>query len=272
LTTPGVREAFVTDHALSKTKTYSQAIYLLDLLKYDEDQNRLYDDSSGRVDVRETAEQFDTRAIDNNYGATFFPDVYINDPVNNQTVKVPSSVVALGTLAFNDKVSFPWFAPAGFNRGALSSVINVENRLTSGDRDTLYDARINPIAVFPRTGFVIFGQKTMQMAKSALDRINVRRLLLEVKRQVVRVADKILFEPNTAQTRARFVGQVTPLLALIQAQAGLEQFKVVMDETNNTAADVEANKLNGRIVVVPTRAVEFIAVDFIITNSGVSFE
>ena len=272
LTTPGVRDSFVTDHALTKTRTYSQAIYLMDTLKYDEDGTRLYDDSSTRVDVRETSEQFESRAIDNNYGATFFPDVYVNDDVNNQVVKVPSSVVAMGTLAFNDKVSFPWFAPAGFNRGSLASVVNVENRLTSGDRDTLYDARINPIAVFPRTGFVIFGQKTMQMAKSALDRINVRRLLLEVKRQVVRVADKILFEPNTAQTRARFVSQVTPLLALIQAQAGIEQFKVVMDETNNTVADVEANRLNGRIVVVPTRAVEFIAVDFIVTNSGVSFE
>lgn len=272
LTTPGVREAFVTDHGLRKVKSYSQAIYLMDTLKYDEDGNRLYDDSTKRVDVRETAEQFESRALDNNYGATFFPDVFINDSVNNQVVKVPASVAALGTLAYNDKVSFPWFAPAGFNRGGLSFVVNVENRLTSNDRDVLYDARMNPIAVFPRTGFVIFGQKTMQMAKSALDRINVRRLLLEVKRQVVRVADKILFEPNTAQTRARFVSQVTPLLALIQAQAGVEQFKVVMDETNNTVEDVEANKLNGRIVVVPTRAVEFIAIDFIITNSGVSFE
>ena len=110
------------------------------------------------------------------------------------------------------------------------------------------------------------------MAKSALDRINVRRLMLEIKRQVVRVGDRLLFEPNNAQTRARFVSQVTPLLALIQAQAGVEQFKVVCDETNNTAEDVEANKMNGKIIVVPTRAVEFISIDFIITNSGVSFE
>ncbi len=272
LAIPGIRDTFVSDHAIDLTKKYSQAIYLMDLIKYDEDGNRLYDDSTARVDVRETSENFEGRAIDNNYGATFFPDVFINDQVNNQIVKVPASVAALATLAFNDKVAFPWFAPAGFNRGALDFVVNVENRLTSGDRDTLYDARINPIAVFPRAGFVIFGQKTLQMAKSALDRVNVRRLLLEVKRQVVRVADKILFEPNTSQTRARFVSQVTPLLALIQAQAGIEQFKVVCDDTNNSVRDVEENKLNGRIVVVPTRAVEFIAVDFIITNSGVSFE
>ena len=244
----------------------------MDLVKYDQNSNRLYRDSTARTDVRETTEAFETRGIDNNYGATFFPDVYINDDVNNQVVMVPASVAALGTLGFNDKIAFPWFAPAGFNRAGLDFVVNVENRLTSDDRDTLYDARINPIAVFPRAGFVIFGQKTLQAAKSALDRINVRRLMLEVKRQIVRVADKLLFEPNTSQTRARFISQVTPLLALVQAQNGVEQFKVVMDDTNNTTEDVEANKLNGRIVVVPTRAIEFIAVDFIITTSGVSFD
>jgi len=272
LAIPGVRESFVSDHALVKTKDYSQAIYLLDLVKFDESANRLYDDSAKRPDVRETSEQFDSRAIDNNYGATFFPDVFINDPINNRVVKVPSSVAALGTFAFNDKVAFPWFAPAGFNRGGLDFVTNVETRLSSDDRDTLYDARINPIAVFPRAGFVIFGQKSLQIAKSALDRINVRRLMLEIKRQVVRVADQLLFEPNNAQTRARFIAQITPLLSLVQAQAGIEQFKVICDETNNTAVDVEANKMNGRIVVVPTRAVEFISIDFIVTNSGVSFE
>jgi len=244
----------------------------MDSLKYDQDGNRLYDDNKARVDVRETAEQFESRALDNNYAATYFPDVYIRDVVNNKNVKVPASVAAIGTLAYNDKVSFPWFAPAGFNRGSMDFVVNVENRLTSADRDTLYDARINPIAVFPNTGFVIFGQKTLQFSKSALDRVNVRRLMLEVKRQVVRVADRLLFEPNNATTRARFVNQVTPLLALIQLQAGIEQFKVICDTSNNTSEDTEQNKMNGRIVVVPTRAVEFISIDFIITNSGVSFE
>ena len=272
LAIPGARDAVVTDHALQKTKNFAQAIYLLDLVKYDQDGNRLYDDSSSRVDVRETAEKFEARALDNNYGATFFPDVFINDSVNNQVLQVPSSVAALGTFGFNDKVAFPWYAPAGFNRGGLDFVTNVETRLTSDDRDVLYDARINPIAVFPNAGFVIFGQKSLQMAKSALDRVNVRRLMLEVKRQVVRVANQLLFEPNSSQTRARFVAQVTPLLALIQAQSGVEQFKVVCDETNNSSSDVEANRMNGRILVVPTRVVEFISVDFIVTNSGVSFE
>ena len=154
----------------------------------------------------------------------------------------------------------------------MDFVKGVDVRLTAGDRDTLYDARINPIATFPQQGFVIFGQKTLQVAKSALDRVNVRRLLLEVKRLVTSVANKLLFEQNNSATRARFVNQVTPLLALVQAQAGVEQFRVVCDDTNNSAEDVESNKMNGRIVVVPTRAVEFIAIDFIVTNSGVSFE
>ena len=272
LAIPGIRDTFVTDHALDKVEDYGFAVYLMDSLRYDEDENRLYDDSAGTVDSAETAEQFEARAVDNNYAATFFPDVFIDDPVNNTIVKVPSSVAAIGTLGFNDNVAFPWFAPAGFNRGGLDFVQNVETRLSADDRDTLYDARINPIAVFPRTGFVVFGQKTLQQAKSALDRINVRRLMLEVKRQVVGVAERLLFEPNTPATRAAFIARVTPLLGLIQAQAGVEQFKVIMDDTNNSAEDVENNRLNGRIVVVPTRAVEFISIDFIITNSGVSFE
>ena len=148
---------------------------------------------------------------------------------------------------------------------------NVGVRLTAGDRDALYDARINPIATFPQQGFVIFGQKTLQMAKSALDRVNVRRMLLEVKRIVGQVANSYLFEQNTPALRAKFVSQVSPLLAVVQAQSGIEQFKVVMDESNNTPEDIESNQLNGRIVIVPTRSIEFISIDFIVTNEGVSF-
>jgi phage tail sheath protein FI len=144
--------------------------------------------------------------------------------------------------------------------------------LSSADRDDLYDVRINPIAVFPTGRFVIFGQKTLQQAKSALDRVNVRRLLLEVKRRVSSVARKLLFEANDATTRARFVGEVVPQLAIIQAQAGVEKFNVICDGTNNSSVDEEENRMNGKIVIVPTLAVEFIALDFIVTSSGVSFE
>jgi len=271
LSIPGIRDPFVTDYAARLNQDYSMAMFVMDIQQYDEDENRLFDDSDAFSNPRETAEQFESRGVDNNYAATYYPDVFLMDPVNNMNVRVPSSVVAYGALGYNDAVAYPWFAPAGFNRGSLAGVVNTEVRLTTADRDTLYDARINPIANFPQGGFVIFGQKTLQKAKSALDRVNVRRMLLEVKRLVVQIADKLLFEPNTPQTRQRFVGQIAPILALVQSQQGIEKFSVVCDGTNNTTEDVEQNKLNGRIVVVPTRSIEFIAIDFIITNSGVLF-
>ena len=278
LAIPGIRDSFVTDEASDGVKNNSMIIYLMDIPQYDASGVRLFDDraSTSKPDVRETAEQLEGRTLDNNYTATYFPDVVITDDHNGRNVNVPPSIPALGALAYNDFIGYPWFAPAGFNRGALEQVQQVDVRLTSGDRDVLYDARINPIATFPNGGgkptFVIFGQKTLQMAKTALDRVNVRRMLLEVKRLVVSVADRILFEPNTASTRASFVGQILPLLALVQAQAGIESFQVICDGSNNSQADVETNKMNGRIVIVPTRTVEFVAIDFIITNSGVSFE
>jgi len=269
---PGIRDALVSNYAADKARNNSLAMYVMDIPSYDDNGYRLWDGTTTKPSVRYTSETFIGRAIDNNYAATYFPDVQVNDEVNGRRVIVPSSVAALGAMAFNDKVTYPWFAPAGFNRGALDFVANVKVRLNSGDRDTLYSGRINPIAVFPTGGFVIFGQKTLQLAKSALDRVNVRRLMIEVKRTVTDIANGILFEQNTPATRARFVNQVTPRLALIQAQAGIEKFRVIMDDTNNTQTDVENNRVNGRIVVVPTRAVEFISIDFVITNSGVQFE
>lgn len=272
LAIPGMRDNFIVDHAMEKVKDFGMAIYVMDIANYDSDGNRLFDNSVARVDPRETSEKFESRVIDNNYVATYFPDVFIREPSNQSSVKVPPSVPALGALAYNDKVSYPWFAPAGFNRGALDAISNVDVRLNSSDRDTLYDARINPIATFPTGGFVIFGQKTLQMAKSALDRVNVRRLLIEVKRIVSFQASRLLFEQNNAATRARFVSQVAPQLALVQAQAGIEQFKIICDTSNNTQADIDENRMNGKIVIVPTRAIEFISIDFVITNSGVIFE
>ncbi|MBG17531.1 MAG: hypothetical protein CMB77_04185 [Euryarchaeota archaeon] len=281
LAVPGIRDSFVADFASDKVKEYSLALYLMDVPAYSENGTRLFGTEDRTAftklrksvpDVRETSEQLSSRVIDNNYSAAYFPDIILADAANSTQVKVPASVAAMKALAFSDSVSFPWFAPAGFNRGALDNVTNVDVRLTAGDRDELYDARINPIANFPDGGFVIFGQKTLQMAKSALDRVNVRRLLLEIKRLITGIAQRLLFEPNNAETRARFINLVTPLLATVQAQAGIDSFRVVMDDSNNSPQDVENNRLNGRIVVVPTRAIEFIAIDFVITNSGVSFE
>jgi len=271
LALPGIREDYITNYTSKKIRDYGLGMYVMDLPNYDDSNNRIYDDSTTKINIENTAATFEARSFDNNYVATYFPNVYVNDTANNRYVKVPSSVAALGALGFNDKVAYPWFAPAGFNRAALDFVNNVEVRLNVSDRDRLYDARINPIATFPRLGFVIYGQKTLQIRKSALDRVNVRRLLLEVKRLIINIANRIVFEQNTPAVRNKFVADSILQLGLIQAQAGIEAYQVVMNETNNTQEDVDLNRLNGRIVVVPTRAIEFIAIDFIVTNSGVQF-
>lgn len=271
LSMPGIRDSYVTDMTSRKVKDYGLSLHLMDIPAYDDDGNRLFDDSTSKPNIKNTTSNFDSRAIDNNYAATYFPDVFIDDTVNVRRVKVPASVAALGALGFNDRVSYPWFAPAGFNRAALDFVTNVAVRLNVGDRDRLYDSRINPIATFPRLGFVIYGQKTLQVKKSALDRVNVRRLLLEVKRIIIGIANRIVFEQNTPAVRNQFVSDAVFQLSLIQTQAGIEAFQVVMNETNNTQEDVDLNRLNGRVVVVPTRAIEYIAIDFIVTNAGVQF-
>lgn len=271
LALPGIREPYINDLTSKKVRDYGLALHLMDIPTYDDDGYRLYDDSTSKPSVKETVDAFDDRAIDNNYVATYFPDVFVDDATNVRRVKVPATVAALGALGFNDRVSYPWFAPAGFNRAALDFVTNVSVRLNVSDRDRLYDSRINPIATFPRLGYVIWGQKTLQISKSALDRVNVRRLLLEVKRIIIGIANRMIFEQNTPAVRNRFVSDSVFQLGLIQAQAGIEAFQVVMNETNNTQEDIDLNRLNGRIVVVPTRSIEFIAIDFIVTNAGVQF-
>lgn len=271
LAIPGIRDEYMTDYAAKKVRDYGMSMYVMDIPNYDDAGDRLYDDSTKKISITNTAAFFEDRSLDNNYVATYFPNVYVNDLTNKRYVKVPSSVAALGAIGFNDRNAYPWFAPAGFNRAALDFVNNVEVRLNVSDRDRLYDARINPIATFPRLGFVIYGQKTLQIRKSALDRVNVRRLLLEVKRIIISIANRIIFEQNTPAVRNKFVADAILQLGLIQSQAGVEAFQVIMNETNNTQEDVDLNRLNGRIVVVPTRAIEFIAIDFIVTNAGVEF-
>jgi len=271
IASPGIREVLVTDYIMRRLPNYALAMYVMDIPNYSDTNVRVFEGSGLKPNVTRTANALTVRSPDTNYVATYFPDVYVNDATTGARVKVPASVAALGALAYSDKVAYPWYAPAGFNRAALDFVSNVDVRLSTGDRDYLYDNRINPIATFPGSGFVIFGQKTLQITKSAFDRVNVRRLFLELKRVIRGVAQGLLFEPNDATTRAAFVIRATPLLSLIKAQAGVDQFRIICDDTNNTQADVAASKLNGRIIVVPTRAVEFIAVDFIITPAGVEF-
>ena len=277
LAIPGVREPFVTDFVLEKNTDYGMSFYVMDIPGYDSSGNRLYDDSVARVDVQKTVDKFEGRATNNSSAATYFPDVSIEDLDNNRIVDVPSSVIAVGALGNNDKAAAPWYAPAGFNRGALENVVSSKSRLNAADKDALYDARINPIATFPRLrggnpGYVIFGQKTLQQAQSALDRVNVRRMLLDVKRQIINVANNFVFEQNTPALRKKFVARVAPLLAAVQARSGIEKFRVIMDDTNNSRLDIEENRLNGKIILVPTRAIEFISLDFVITDAGASFK
>jgi hypothetical protein len=268
---PDIRDSLLTEHIMSKVKKNGMIMYVMDMPSYDEDVNRLFEDSVKKPDVDRTIQKFQTRFIDNNFTATYYPDVTIEDANLKKRVKVPSSVAVAGAIGFNDRISFAWFAPAGFNRASLEFVKNVGVRLNVDDRNKLYEARINPIAVFPRQGFVIYGQKTLQISKSALDRVNVRRLMIEVKRSIVSIANNLVFETNNAKTRANFVAQASLVLSGVQAKAGVDSFQIVMNETNNTPLDIDQQKLNGKIVLIPTRSIEFISIDFIITPSGVQF-
>ena len=174
--------------------------------------------------------------------------------------------------AFNDNVAAPWFAPAGVNRGLIPVATQAERVLTQNNRDTLYQKNINPIATFPNTGLVVFGQKTLQKKASSLDRINVRRLLIELKNYISQIADTLVFEQNTVSTRNNFLLQVNPYLSSIQQRNGLFSFKVVMDETNNTSTTIDNNQLVGAIYLQPTKTAEFIYLTFNVNPTGASFE
>ena len=218
------------------------------------------------------------RSINNSYGAAYYPWVRIFDNNTNQSLWAPPSIAAIGVLSNTDRVDAPWFAPAGFTRGGLSEgaagipVLDVSRRLTSDNRDLLYDANINPIAKFPAEGIVVFGQKTLQQTASALDRINVRRLMIFLKREISFIASRLLFGPNTSATWDRFKGQATPVLDAVQAQFGIEEFRLILDESTTTPDLQDRNIVYAKLLVKPTKAVEFFAIDFVVTNSGASFE
>ncbi|MAD64149.1 phage tail sheath subtilisin-like domain-containing protein [Haliea sp.] len=209
--------------------------------------------------------------VNNSYAASYWPWVLVNDPDTNEYVFVPASTVIPGVYAFNDAVAEPWFAPAGINRGGLDTVVRPEKKLTQANRDTLYQGKVNPIAVFPNTGTVVFGQKTLQKKASALDRVNVRRLLINLKSFIGQVASNLVFEQNTVGTRNNFLAQVNPFLESVQQRQGLFAFKVVMDDTNNTPDVIDRNQLVGQIFLQPTRTAEFIVLDFNVLPTGVEF-
>lgn len=275
LVAPGQRDPLVVDYVSDVVADYGLAMYLMDVPNYNSDANRIFDgetaNSATYVDVEQTANAFDSRALDNTFITTYFPDVVMNDSSTGRKVTTPASVAGLAAIAYNDKVSQVWFAPAGFNRGALDFVSLTRTRLKQNERDRIYQARINPIVKFPNEGYVISSQKTLDGNQTALDSINVQRMVMEVQRQIVDVGNRLIFENITPDLYGEFVSKVTPILANVQSRQGLKQFKVVCDVSNNTDLDRENNKMNAKIFLLPVKAVEFIQLDFIITRNGVSF-
>ena len=211
------------------------------------------------------------QSVDSNYVGTYYPWVKTIDSRTNKLTSVPPSVLMPGIFAENDAVAAEWFAPAGLNRGGITGAVSVLNRLTHAERDTLYEGKINPIAQFPGEGIVAFGQKTLQDRSSALDRINVRRLLIKVKKYIASTSRYLVFEQNTSTTRSKFLNTVNPYLEGIQQRQGLYSFRVVMDESNNTPDVIDRNILAGAIYLQPTKTAEFIVIDFNILPTGASF-
>ena len=225
------------------------------------------------TDYNDTIDQATTQAelVDSNYVGVYYPWVKTIDSNTNKLTTVPPSTLLPGIYAANDRVAAEWFAPAGLNRGGIVGAVSVLNRLTHAERDTLYEGKVNPIAQFPGEGIVAFGQKTLQDKASALDRINVRRLLIKVKKFVASTSRYLVFEQNTAQTRGRFINTVQPYLEGVQQRQGLYAFRVVMDESNNTPDVIDRNILAGQIFLQPTKTAEFIVIDFNILPTGASF-
>jgi uncharacterized protein len=259
LSTPGLLNEHHTatvSTIIANTITRGDNLYVVDMVDYD----GVLTDVVTQASSRNTS-----------YAATYWPWVRILDPATGKQVHVPASTLIPGVYAYNDKVSAPWFAPAGINRGGLSMVLSAKQKLSQGDKDTLYENNINPLATLPKTGVCVFGQKTLQKGASALDRINVRRLMIELKSHISQIADTLVFEQNTTTTRNNFLTRVNPYLEAIQQKQGLYAFRVVMDESNNTPDVIDRNQLVGQIYVQPTRTAEFIALDFILEPTGASF-
>lgn len=268
LTIPGIRHPIITDEALLSTEERFDAMYIMDIQEYDVS-NQLVTGSSQDLSVRFTANRFQTRGLNSSFGAAYFPDVVIRDEVNGNIRQVPPSVPVLGAFGLNDAIGFPWFAPAGFTRGALSSTENAVIPLNRGNLDSLQEVRINPLVAFASSdGPLVWGQRTLLASDSALERVNVRRLLISLRRDVRRIANRIVFEPNRAETLARFSALVNPIFKRVQDQRGLERFLVRIDTTTTTQADIENRTIRGQIFLIPTRTLEFLSIDFVVTNQG----
>jgi hypothetical protein len=262
LTTPGLirsKHSSAITTAVNNVQSRGDAIYVIDPSQY----------ASPITGTDSPVEEAGT--INSSYGAMYWPWLQTSDPDTGDNVWVPASTMMPGVYAFNDNASEPWFAPAGINRGGLATVIRPERKLSQANRDTLYSAKVNPIASFPGVGTVVYGQKTLQKQASALDRVNVRRLLIELKGYIGQISQTLVFEQNTAATRNNFLSQVNPYLESVQQRQGLYAFKVVMDDSNNTPDVIDRNQLVGQIFLQPTKTAEFIILDFNVLPTGATF-
>jgi hypothetical protein len=259
LTAPGIIQEFnssETNLLVTTAEARRDCLAIIDLRGYGSTIGNVVGASSG---------------FDSSYAATYWPWLQLVDPDTGRVIWSPASVLIPGVYAFTDASSDPWFAPAGLTRGGLGQVVRAERKLTSGNRDSLYEANINPIATFPQSGVVVFGQKTLQKKASALDRVNVRRLLIALKSFIVQVSDNLVFEQNTIATRNNFLATVNPYLESVQQRQGLYAFRVVMDETNNTPDVIDRNEMVGQIYLQPTKTAEFIILDFNVLPTGATF-
>ncbi len=257
--TPGIVRSLhsaITTKVIDMVEDRQDCFYIADFNDYDDT-------------ITEATEQ--ANSVDSNYVATYYPWVKTIDTNTNKLTTVPPSTLLPAVFASNDRLAAEWFAPAGLNRGGIVGAVSVLNRLTHAERDTLYENKVNPIATFPGQGIVAFGQKTLQDKASALDRINVRRLLIAVKKFIASTSRYLVFEQNTSETRGRFINTVSPYLETIQQRQGLYAFRVVMDESNNTPDVIDRNILAGQIFLQPAKTAEFIVVDFNILPTGASF-
>ena len=263
ITTPGINyqdHPYVASLVVETCENRGDAFYILDIAP-----NQTAGDTAIQNAV-DLASQFDT-----NYASTYYPWVKIVDTNSNKILPVPPSVVMMSVYAANDKVAAEWFAPAGLNRGGIPQAVQVADRLTHTERDTLYEGHVNPIAAFPGQGVVAWGQKTLQRNPSALDRVNVRRLLIALKKFIASSSRYLVFEQNVSTTRQRFLNIVNPYLESVQQRSGIYAFKVVMDDSNNTPDLVDRNILYGQIYIQPTRTAEFIVLDFNVMPTGAAF-
>ena len=275
---PGVTNTGLTEHLISTCEARGDALAVIDLENdYVPKTEAITSDQSRVGSVKSAVTSLNNRRINSSYACAFYPWVQVRDVLSNSVIWAPPSVAALGTFSFSERQKALWFAPAGFTRGGLTAgaaglpVVGVRQNLSSKDRDRLYEANINPIATFPAEGIVVFGQKTLQVTPSALDRINVRRLMIFIKKEVSRMAATTLFEQNVQATWNLFKAQIDAFLTDIKVQDGLTDFKVILDETTTTPELVDRNILYAKVFLKPARAIEFIALDFVITDSGASF-